>query len=222
MLGPRFPRRGQPRAARRTFLTGWTANGVNYGGTPSLDVWKVTDRLGRIVNYSYDRNRQLISKSETVKVAGVDVTRTTGYAYYENGVLKNLTDDEMIEASGAFLAKDRKRPLLERIPLLAAMLPSITEAHDALLAGDKPTVDDGHDAERARLLDWLLAQQYRTVHPYTGAAPGGSRRTLRCPPREARFLGGGHVRCGAGRCRDPSARDLPHPGVHARGYPGER
>jgi squalene-hopene/tetraprenyl-beta-curcumene cyclase len=29
------------------------------------------------------------------------------------------------------------------------------------------------DAERARLLDWLLAQQYRTVHPYTGAAPGG-------------------------------------------------
>lgn len=74
------------------FPTGWIANGVNYGGTPSLDVWKVTDRLGRIVNYSYDRNRQLISKSETVKVAGVDVTRTTGYAYYENGVLKELTD----------------------------------------------------------------------------------------------------------------------------------
>lgn len=74
------------------FPTGWTANGVNYGGTPSLDVWKVTDRLGRIVNYSYDRNRQLVSKSETVKVGGVDVTRTTGYAYYENGVLKNLTD----------------------------------------------------------------------------------------------------------------------------------
>lgn len=68
------------------FPTGWTANGVNYGGTPSLDVWKVTDRLGRIVNYSYDRNRRLISKSETVKVAGVDVTRTTGYSYYENGV----------------------------------------------------------------------------------------------------------------------------------------
>lgn len=74
------------------FPTGWTANGVNYGGTPSLDVWKVTDRLGRIVNYSYDRNRQLISKSETVKVAGSDVTRTTGYSYYENGVLKELTD----------------------------------------------------------------------------------------------------------------------------------
>jgi squalene-hopene/tetraprenyl-beta-curcumene cyclase len=27
--------------------------------------------------------------------------------------------------------------------------------------------------ERARILDWLLAQQYRTEHPYTGAAPGG-------------------------------------------------
>jgi squalene-hopene/tetraprenyl-beta-curcumene cyclase len=27
--------------------------------------------------------------------------------------------------------------------------------------------------ERRRILDWLLAQQYRTVHPYTGAAPGG-------------------------------------------------
>lgn len=27
--------------------------------------------------------------------------------------------------------------------------------------------------ERGRILDWLLAQQYRTVHPYTGAAPGG-------------------------------------------------
>ena len=28
-------------------------------------------------------------------------------------------------------------------------------------------------AERARILEWLLAQQYRTVHPYTNAAPGG-------------------------------------------------
>jgi squalene-hopene/tetraprenyl-beta-curcumene cyclase len=29
------------------------------------------------------------------------------------------------------------------------------------------------EADRARILDWLLAQQYRAVHPYTGAAPGG-------------------------------------------------
>ncbi len=27
--------------------------------------------------------------------------------------------------------------------------------------------------ERARILDWLLGQQYHTVHPYTNAAPGG-------------------------------------------------
>ncbi len=27
--------------------------------------------------------------------------------------------------------------------------------------------------ERSRILEWLLAQQYRTVHPYTDAAPGG-------------------------------------------------
>lgn len=73
-----------------TFPNTWPI--VSARGTQSLDVWKVTDRLGRIVNYSYDQNRRLTSKSETVKVAGVDVTRTTGYSYYANGVLKELTD----------------------------------------------------------------------------------------------------------------------------------
>src|SRR5207302_3294573 len=29
------------------------------------------------------------------------------------------------------------------------------------------------DGDRARIRDWLLAQQYREVHPYTYAAPGG-------------------------------------------------
>jgi squalene-hopene/tetraprenyl-beta-curcumene cyclase len=29
------------------------------------------------------------------------------------------------------------------------------------------------DEDRRRTRDWLLAQQYRTTHPYTGAAPGG-------------------------------------------------
>ncbi len=29
------------------------------------------------------------------------------------------------------------------------------------------------DNERAKIQDWLLAQQYREVHPYTNAAPGG-------------------------------------------------
>ena len=73
-----------------TFPNSWPI--VSARGTQSLDVWKVTDRLGRVVNYAYDQNRRLISKSETVKVAGVDVTRTTGYSYYANGVLKELTD----------------------------------------------------------------------------------------------------------------------------------
>jgi YD repeat-containing protein len=73
-----------------TFPNTWPI--VSSRGTQSLDVWKVTDRLGRIVNYSYDQNRRLTGKSETVKVAGVDVVRTTSYSYYANGVLKELTD----------------------------------------------------------------------------------------------------------------------------------
>ena len=37
-----------------------------------------------------------------------------------------------------------------------------------------PSIHDVMSAtERQRLLDWLLAQQYRTVHPYTNAPPGG-------------------------------------------------
>lgn len=70
----------------------WTTGAVPTAGTPSLDVWKITDRLGRVKDYVYDRNRQLIKASETVTVSGSPVTRTTGYAYYANGVLKELTD----------------------------------------------------------------------------------------------------------------------------------
>jgi squalene-hopene/tetraprenyl-beta-curcumene cyclase len=29
------------------------------------------------------------------------------------------------------------------------------------------------DLDRERLIRWLLAQQYRSIHPYTNAAPGG-------------------------------------------------
>ncbi len=37
-----------------------------------------------------------------------------------------------------------------------------------------PSVHEVMSAEeRGRILEWLLAQQYRTVHPYTNAAPGG-------------------------------------------------
>ena len=66
-------------------------------------------------------------------------------------MLSVMTDDEMTEATGAFLAKDRKRPLLERYPLLAAMIPALTEAHEGVLAGDPPRGDEVREAERARL-----------------------------------------------------------------------
>jgi len=70
----------------------WTTGSVPTAGTPSLDVWRATDRLGRVKDYVYDRNRRLIKASETVTVSGSPTTRTTQYAYYANGVLKELTD----------------------------------------------------------------------------------------------------------------------------------
>ena len=66
-------------------------------------------------------------------------------------MLNTMTDDEMTEATGAFLAKDRKRPMLERYPLLAAMLPALTEAHEGVLVGEVARGDEAREAERARL-----------------------------------------------------------------------
>lgn len=43
---------------------------------------------------------------------------------------------------------------------------------NALAAGENPA-DLLSTEERARIREWLLAQQYREVHPYTRAAPGG-------------------------------------------------
>jgi squalene-hopene/tetraprenyl-beta-curcumene cyclase len=45
-----------------------------------------------------------------------------------------------------------------------------TGAINALAAGG---LDDLGSAERGQLRDWLLGQQQRTTHPYTGSAPGG-------------------------------------------------
>jgi RHS repeat-associated protein len=70
----------------------WTTGAVPTAGTPSLDVWRTTDRQGRVKDYVYDRNRRLIKASETVTVSGTPTTRTTQYSYYANGTLKELTD----------------------------------------------------------------------------------------------------------------------------------
>ena len=58
-------------------------------GTPSLELRKYTDRLGRVTLRDYDADRRLISITEPI--AG-STTRTTTYDYYENGKLKNITD----------------------------------------------------------------------------------------------------------------------------------
>lgn len=39
--------------------------------------------------------------------------------------------------------------------------------------GSGPGLSELTPADRARIVDWLLGQQWRTEHPYTGAAPGG-------------------------------------------------
>jgi RHS repeat-associated protein len=58
-------------------------------GTPSLELRKHTDRLGRVTAYDYDADRRLISVTEPTSGSS---TRTTSYSYYENGVMKELTD----------------------------------------------------------------------------------------------------------------------------------
>lgn len=58
-------------------------------GTPSLELRKHTDRLGRITTYGYDADRRLTSVTEPLTST---TTRTTNYDYYENGTLKDIID----------------------------------------------------------------------------------------------------------------------------------
>ena len=60
-----------------------------YAGTASQELRKHTDRLGRVTTYGYDAARRLTSVTEPTSGAS---TRTTGYSYYEDGTLKELTD----------------------------------------------------------------------------------------------------------------------------------
>jgi RHS repeat-associated protein len=58
-------------------------------GTPSLELRKHTDRLGRVTTYAYDADRRLTSVTEPLTST---TTRTTNYDYYENGTLKDIID----------------------------------------------------------------------------------------------------------------------------------
>jgi RHS repeat-associated protein len=60
-----------------------------YVGTASLELRKHTDRLGRVTTYAYDADRRLTSVTEPTSGSS---TRTTGYSYYEDGTLKEITD----------------------------------------------------------------------------------------------------------------------------------
>jgi YD repeat-containing protein len=152
------------------FPTGWTANGINYGGTPSLDVWAVTDRQGRVTSYSYDRNRRLTAKTEPVTVAGVATTRTTQYSYYADGTLKELTD-----ANGNVTHWDidiQSRPTAKTYAYGTASAKTETYTYD--LAGRLKTTTDA----KAQVLTLTLNKDNTVAsYAYTNAAiatPGAS------------------------------------------------
>ena len=72
----------------------------------------------------------------------------------------------------------------------------------------------------ARLLDWLLGQQYRVEHPYTHAAPGrlgvdrpGRRRARTPTTRPARCSRCAHLACARWRLADERVRDAAEAGV---------
>jgi RHS repeat-associated protein len=72
-----------------TDLNDYTFQSGTYAGTASLELRKHTDRLGRVTTYGYDADQRMTSVTEPTSGTG---TRTTNYAYYENGTLKSITD----------------------------------------------------------------------------------------------------------------------------------
>jgi hypothetical protein len=84
--------------------------------------------------------------------------------------LKNLTDNEMVEVSSAWVDPKRGRGALEAHPLLAALLPSVEAAHAGLLAGDGPRGgDEARDKERAGLYAQGVALDQRHDRKGRGA-----------------------------------------------------
>ena len=72
-----------------TDLYDYTFQSGTFAGTASLELRKHTDRLGRVTTYGYDADRRLTSVTEPLASG---TTRTTTYAYYEDGTLKDIID----------------------------------------------------------------------------------------------------------------------------------
>lgn len=74
---------------RTTDLYSYDFQSGSSAGKPSLDLRQHTDRLGRVSTYNYNADRRLTVVTEPIAAS---VTRTTSHDYYENGVLKDITD----------------------------------------------------------------------------------------------------------------------------------
>lgn len=75
--------------------------------------------------------------------------------------LKNLTDNEMVALSAAWVDAKRARGLLEAQPMLAGLLPAIDEAHAALLAAGGAKTETAEERERAALYQECVALDQR-------------------------------------------------------------
>lgn len=62
---------------------------------------------------------------------------------------KNITSETMLAISGAWLDPERSRRQIEKVPLLKHLLPSVEEAHGALLASGAPEAPDALSAKLA-------------------------------------------------------------------------
>jgi RHS repeat-associated protein len=72
-----------------TDLYDYTFQSGTHAGTPSLELRKHTDRLGRVTTWSYDADRRLTSVTEPITAT---TSRTTSYDYYEDGTLEDIID----------------------------------------------------------------------------------------------------------------------------------
>jgi RHS repeat-associated protein len=74
-----------PDASSTTDLYDYNFQSGTYSGTPSLEVRKHTDRLGRVAAYGYDADRRLTSVTDPL-------SHSVSYAYFADGTLHTMTD----------------------------------------------------------------------------------------------------------------------------------